>query len=386
MSGEATPFPAGQRILARVQGFLDRLREEGVRVGTSAGVDLGHALQNLSVLDRDAFRDACRVTLAKSPADLGRLDRVFDEYWTSLGPVPVPPASEEGKRPTPPRERKGAPGAPPPRARPPPEEVARETIQGRYSPRAPALGHPLAPVPPERMRRYRSGARRFRRTTATLPGRRWERAPAGSIDLRRTARRGLRTGGEWVELARRDRALRRADLLILWDVSGSMREHTSELFALVHVLRRTVRRTRVFAFGHEIEEITSLFRGESYRRTLDELASRLHGAGGGTQIAHCLGEFRRYWGSVVRPTTTVLLVSDGWDLGETFDLTGQLEHLRREARRIVWVNPYAADPGFRPETAALKAALPYLDLLTSPVGFPRAYALPGSRGPTRAAA
>jgi uncharacterized protein len=384
MSDAPTPFPAGQRVLGRVQGFLDRLREEGVRAGTSAGVDLGHAMEVLPALDRDSFHDACRVTLAKSPVDLVRLDRVFEEYWTSLGPVPVPPPSEQGKRSSP-RERRGSAGVPPPRTRPPLEEEVRQTIEGRYSPTAPAMGHPLASVPADRLRRYRAGARRFRRATATLPGRRWERAPRGSIDLRRTARRGLRTGGEWVDLATRDRALRRADLVVLWDVSGSMREHTSELFALVHILQRTVRRTRIFAFGHAIDEVTPLFRGESYSRVLPELSGRLYGAGGGTQIAHCLSEFRRHWGAIVRPTTTILLVSDGWDLGETPDLAWELEHLRREARRIVWVNPYAADPGFRPETAALKAALPYLDLLTSPAGFPRPFA-PGRRSPRDQAA
>ncbi|MGD0249749.1 MAG: VWA domain-containing protein, partial [Thermoplasmata archaeon] len=324
MSASPGPSPIGQRFVGRLQGFLRRVREEGVRAGSAAGVDLGRAMQVLPALDREAFRQACRVTLAKSPGDLARVDRVFDEYWSSLGPVPVPPPSEERKRSTP-RERRGAPGVLPPRSRPPVEEVVRETVEGRYSPKAPALGHPLAPVPPERMRRYRSGARRFRRLTATLPGRRWERAPRGSIDLRRTARRGLRTAGEWIDLSTRDRALRRSDVLVLWDVSGSMREHTNELFALVHVLQRTIRRTRVFAFGHEIDEVTSLFRGQSYERALPELGGRLYGAGGGTQIAYCLSEFRRHWGAIVRPTTTVLFVSDGWDLGESPDLAWELE-------------------------------------------------------------
>jgi len=377
--------PSGQRIVGRLQGFLRRLREEGVRAGSAAGVDLGRAMQVLPALDRNAFRNACRVTLAKSPADLARVDRVFDEYWSSLGSVPVPPASEEGKRPRS-HERRGAPGPLPPARRPRAEAADRQTVEGRYSPQAPSLGHPVAPVPPERLRHYRSGARRFRRATATLPGRRWERAPRGSVDLRRTARHGLRTAGEWVELAQRDRARRRSDLLVLWDVSGSMREHTNELFALVHVLQRTIRRTRVFAFGHEIEEITPLFRGQSYERALPDLGGRLFAAGGGTQIAHCLSEFRRHWGAIVRPTTTVLFVSDGWDLGESPDLAWELEGLRRGVRRIVWLNPYAADPGFRPETAAMKAALPYLDLLTSPARFPRPYRNSGRRGEGRGAA
>jgi uncharacterized protein len=372
MNPPSEAFPAGQRVLVRVQGFLDRLRLEGVRVGVAAGVDLGRSLEVLPALDRAAFRDACHVTLAKSPADLERVDRVFDEYWNTLGPPPTPPPSEEGKRPTP-RERRGSGGPPPPRSRPPAEEETRETIEGRYSPRAPSMGHPLATLPPVALRRFRHGARRFRRTAATLPGRRWERAAVGTVDLRRTARAGMRTGGEWVELSHRDRAPRRADLIVLWDVSGSMREHTSELFALVHTLHRVIRRTRVFAFGHEIEEITRVFQGITYPRALEDLSRRLHGAGGGTQIAHCLSEFRRHWGSVVRPTTTVLIVSDGWDLGGSGELARELEQLGRSARRIAWVNPYAAERGFVPETAAMKAALPYLGLLTSPGTFPHAF-------------
>jgi uncharacterized protein len=371
-------FPAGQRILERVQGFLDRLREEGVRIGLGAGVDLGRALAAVPALDREAFREACRVTLAKSPADLITIDRVFDEYWSALGPVPVPPPSEEGKVPRG-SERRGSPGPLPPRARPPREELQRETIEGRYSPRAPALGHPLFPLPAIELRRFRAGARRFRRSVATLPGRHWQRSPTGPIDLRRTARRGLRTGGEWVELTRRERAPRRADLVVLWDVSGSMREHTSPLFALVHALHRVIRRSRVFAFGHDIEEVSGLFQGKPYVRALPELAARLSRAGGGTQIAHCVGEFRRHWGSILRPTTTVVILSDGWDLGETSGLARELERMRREVRRVVWVNPYAADRGFAPTTAALKAALPFLDLLASPRDFPRAH---GPRRPS----
>jgi uncharacterized protein len=374
---ESPLFPAGQRILDRVQGFLDRLRDEGVRVGVAAGVDLGRALATVPALDRDAFREACRVTLAKSLADLEKIDRVFDEYWSAFGAVPVPPPSELGKVPRG-TERRGASGAPPPRARPPREELLRETIEGRYSPRAPAMGHPLFPLPAVELRRFRAGARRFRRSVATLPGRHWQRSPAGPIDLRRTARRGLRTGGEWVELTRRERAPRRADLVVLWDVSGSMREHTSELFALVHALHRTIRRSRVFAFGHDIEDVSSLFQGQPYVRALPEIAAVLSVAGGGTQIAHCVAEFRRHWGAVVRATTTVVIVSDGWDLGETGGLARELERLKREARRVVWVNPYAAERGFAPATAALKAALPFVDLLASPRDFPRAH---GARRP-----
>lgn len=369
--------PIGGRLLLRVQGFLDRLRSERLRVGPGASVDLGHALDIVPVLDRRTVREACRVTLAKSPSDLATVDRVFDAYWDRGGSGPVPPASEEGKVPRPRSHREGT-GRRPLGGDTSAPDSARPRLEGRYSAHAPDPGHRLVRVPSAELRRYRDGARRFRRRVASLPGRSWRRSPTGPIDLRRTAGRTPRTGGEWVELVHRDRALRRADLVVLWDVSGSMREHTGALLALVYSLHRGIRRTRVFAFGHDLEELTGVFQGRPYARLVPEVARQLAGAGGGTQIARCLGEFLRRDGSVLRPTTTVLIVSDGWDLGEAAPLAGVLEHLRSAVARIVWVNPYAAEVGFAPSTSALRTALPFVELLASPIDFPRPHG--GSTG------
>lgn len=370
MSGPNGRTEEPPRLVRRLQGFLDELRTEGVAVGVANGVDLGRALSHLSLLDRSEVRTACHVTLAKTPGDLERIDRVFDRYWSSLGAPPVPAPSEDRQRP------RGRPRSRSPAGvtrRPPlaDEGGVRTTIEGQYSPDAPTTGHALVPVTPLALRLARIGARRFRRSVATLPGRRWQRSVDGAVDLRRTARSAARTAGEWVRLRRRSRAPRRADLVVLWDVSGSMREHTSVVYALVHALARSIRKTRVFAFGHEIDEVTALVRGQSYRRSLPGIGRRLEVAGGGTRIARCLREFRQHWGATVRPTTTVLVVSDGWDLDASAELARELGRLRSVVRKIAWMSPYAADPGFRPETAALKAALPHLDLLASPSDFPR---------------
>jgi len=377
MSSGPPPSLLESRLVTRVQGFLERLREEGLRAGVAAGVDLSRSLRALPLLDRNAFREACRATLPKSPSELAVVDRVFDEYFGSLD-VPVPPPSEEGKVPHG-RDRAGrAPSGP--KGPTPDREEAEEELQGRYSPRAPPAVASRVPLASEKLRHYRAGARRFRRTVAALPGRRWRAHPVGSVDLRRTARASLRSAGEFVELARRNRAPRRADLVILWDVSGSMREHTPDLFGLVYALHRVVRRTRVFAFGHDIAEITPLLAGRSYERALPLLEDRLRSTGGGTRIAHCLSEFRRHHGSEVRRSSTLLVVSDGWDLGEPGELADQLRRLRGQAHRLVWVNPYAARTGFRPATAALRVAMPYVDLLASPEDFPTPHGPSGRFG------
>ncbi len=365
-----------QRVATRLQGFLDRLREEGLRTGLAAGVDLTRALGQLPPLDRDAVREACRVTLAKSPSELAVVDRVFEEYFGTRA-LPVTPGSDQGKLPSG-RDRGGRPRSltRPPRVE---TEVLAEEIHGRYSPAAPTPGVPRAEMAPERLRRFRSGARRFRRMVATLPGRRWRAHSVGSVDLRRTARAGLHSAGEWMELARRTRASRRADLVILWDVSGSMREHTPDLFGLVYALHRVIRRTRVFAFGHELVEVGAVLSGRPHSRAFPLLEAALEPTGGGTRIAHCLGEFRRRHGSELRRTTSVLVLSDGWDLGEADPLSDELRRMRSRVHRLVWVNPYAAQAGFVPATAALRAALPYVDLISSPDDFPASHGSPSSR-------
>jgi uncharacterized protein len=159
-----------------------------------------------------------------------------------------------------------------------------------------------------------------------------------------------------------------------------MREHTADLFGLVYALHRVVRRTRVFAFGHELVEVGPLLTGRSYVRALPHLAGRLDPTGGGTRIAHCLAEYRRHHGSELRRTSTVLILSDGWDLGEADALADELRRLRGRVHRLVWVNPYAAQAGFEPATAAMRAALPYVDTIASPDDFPTPH---GPRSPRR---
>ena len=63
--------------------------------------------------------------------------------------------------------------------------------------------------------------------------------------------------------------------------------------------------------------------------------------------------------------TAVILVSDGFDAGEPALLSGALAALRRRARRVVWLNPLLDEPGYRPESRGMQAALPHLDLLAA---------------------
>lgn len=366
-------------ILQRLSGFFVFLRTRGVKAGVGTELDLGRSLEVLGVTDRAKFRDACRAAVPKSPEELAILEDAFDAYWSGSGRVDSRSPPVHGGIPLRSPPARGTSRETAPRTHAVPLDRIRAVTVGVYSPDALPAGHPLHVLDPRNLAALRSGARRFRREAATLPGRRLVSSRHGRIDVRATTRKSVRTGGEWLELRRRQRKRLRAELVILWDVSGSMREHDSALFALVYVLQRVCRRTRVFAFSTEVDEITDRLGGTPYRRAVEIVSSSLGPVGGGTRIGGCLAEFRRRHGGIIHPWTTVLILSDGWDLGETDLLGRELQWLHRRAHWVVWVNPYAADPRFLPETGGMRRAMPHIDALRSPQAFTSS----GALGPRR---
>jgi len=356
-------------FVPRLAGFIRFLRIRGLAVGTGSALDCAQALRHISILDRDTFLAACIVTLAKSPEDVPRLIESFDLFWSTY----IEPAESKTSLPI------SAPSSPPPDGRASASETApgfRMTVDragvvrvGLYSPDAPSSGHDLRALDRRRVVAIRAGVRRFRRHAATRPGRRQALARRGRIDFPATARHSLRQGGEWVEFRFRKPRKRGAELIVLWDVSGSMRDHEAVLFALVHALHRLVRRTRVFAFGTQLDEVTSLLRGQSYVHAARAASGHLRLMGGGTRIGSCLEDFLRRYARLLHEETTVVVLSDGWDLGETVRLSIALRRLRHLCHLVAWVNPYADDPRFEPATAGMREALPHVDLLLGPGDF-----------------
>ena len=57
----------------------------------------------------------------------------------------------------------------------------------------------------------------------------------------------------------------------------------------------------------------------------------------------------------------VVICSDGWDRGDPAVIGAEMARLSRVARRVVWVNPLKASPGYAPLARGMAAALPYVD-------------------------
>ncbi len=198
-----------------------------------------------------------------------------------------------------------------------------------------------------------------RRSRRRVPSRRGD-----LVDLRRSFRRSLATGGEMFELAKRARAVERPHLVLLCDTSGSMDAHSRFLLMFALALKGVAPRTEAFAFNTRLTRITRWLSPSNVIATLEGLAGGVEDWSGGTRIGACLREFVDSWlTQTVHADTTVIILSDGLDRGDTDLLEEALVRLRRRARSIIWLNPLMGDDRYRPEAKGMKAALPYVDRL-----------------------
>ena len=185
----------------------------------------------------------------------------------------------------------------------------------------------------------------------------------GEIDPRRTMRAQLRQVGEPARVLYRRRGTRPRRVVLLVDVSGSMRPYADSLLRLAHTLVRVApRQVEVFTVGTRLTRVTPALRHRD-----PEYALRLAGEvvpdwSGGTRLGEVLKVFLDRWGQRGTARRAVVVVcSDGWERGDTALLGAQLRRLAALAHRVVWLNPHRGKPGYLPVQAGIVAVLPYLD-------------------------
>ncbi|HET7522989.1 MAG TPA: VWA domain-containing protein, partial [Acidimicrobiales bacterium] len=83
---------------------------------------------------------------------------------------------------------------------------------------------------------------------------------------------------------------------------------------------------------------------------------------GGTRLGASLQQFNDRWGVRGMARGAVVVVcSDGWDRGDPQLVADEMARLSRVARKVIWVNPLKASPGYEPLARGMAAALPYVD-------------------------
>jgi len=346
------PLPPAARPFV---DFATLLRAHGFAVAPEQTVAFLEAVALLGPRHMTDIRRAAIATLAPPRERIGEFLALFDAHF--LGGARAAPVESGAGEEEPLRVQEEAAGEEDVLL-----EVAGETKGETASP-AEALGlrrfsaHPVRAL--DRFRR--EAPRRLpRRRTALLV--RARRGPV--VDLARTLRRAASREGELLELAFRRRATRQRRIVLLIDVSGSMKEQSETNLRFAHALARVAERLEVLTFGTRLTRVTPALRIPTVERALDRAARTVRDWDGGTRIGEALAAFLRVPRlSGFARGALVLVLSDGLERGEPSAMARAVERLSRLAHRLVWLSPLASGPNWRPETAALRAVLPHLDAL-----------------------
>lgn len=168
-----------------------------------------------------------------------------------------------------------------------------------------------------------------------------KRQKHGRVDPHRTLRRALATGGVPFLPLRRGRPREKPRLMLLCDVSDSVRAAATFMLEFVYAAHELFERTRSFAFVSELGETTQLFQREPVSVAL----GKAYGGGivsvaDNSNYGRVLRTFEAEYLRDVDRRTTVVILGDGRTNyhEDSAEILGQI---RARARAVIWLCPEA---------------------------------------------
>jgi uncharacterized protein with von Willebrand factor type A (vWA) domain len=181
----------------------------------------------------------------------------------------------------------------------------------------------------------------MKRRLATLGHEQRGRKQAQHVDVRRTMRASLETGGVPLRLKYRPKRPRRPEIYVLCDVSTSVTSASVFFLSVLHALHDSFRKLRSFVFIERISEVTEVFEHE---RDFRVIAERISSEGGVADVSGYT-DYGRVWLELLAeisddldPRSTVIVLGDARTNGREphAEVFGQVAE---RAGRLFWLNP-----------------------------------------------
>jgi hypothetical protein len=168
---------------------------------------------------------------------------------------------------------------------------------------------------------------------------RQKKAKTGQLDAKATIRANLKHGSVPMLIKHRKRSLK-PKLVVICDISTSMRYCSELMLSLIFALRDQISRTHAFAFIDHLEYISPDFEGRQAREAVHTVLQRMPSGYYNTNLGFSLANFCDDYLDLVDSRTTLLLVGDGRN-NYTDPRTDLFRILARRSRQTVWINPEA---------------------------------------------
>jgi uncharacterized protein len=405
-------------LAAKLLGFCEELRSEGVAVGTSEILDAFAALEQVPWESRDDFREALATTIAKSQEDRRLFELLFERWFfraaeaeaiereigegeqrhegaerldidelreqirqaiiegdegqmRDLARLAIAAFGRQGEGSgvvgvdvqrirrtlelsagTQPQATDGAAELPPIDRdqlnrfeRHLRRELERDLIERTETlpPSRPLaeLDRALPTSPTQDLAAVHRAVSQMKRRLATLGHEQRGRRKSQVVDVRRTMRASLETGGVPMHLRYRPKRPRRPEIYVLCDVSTSVTSASVFFLSVLHALHDSFRKLRSFVFIERISEVTEVFEHE---RDFREIARRISSEGGVADVSGYT-DYGRVWleflteiSDDLDPRSTVIVLGDARTNGRE-PHAEVFAQVSERAGRLFWLNP-----------------------------------------------
>ena len=349
-----------------VIGFARALRAAGIPVGPGAVIDAMNALQLIEIGNRAEVYTTLEAVFVKRHEHALIFAQAFDlffrvaEDWKHmLDSVPLP---DHARKKPPPASRRVQEALSQPSMREEPQ-VQEQDLRLSVSDKEVLQKKDFAQMTAAEIAEATRAIDMMRLPQAELETRRYKPDPRGlKLDMRRTLRGSLRTGGDIIDIYKLGRIEKPAPIVALLDISGSMSEYTRLFLHFLHAITDARKRVSVFLFGTRLTNVTRALRERDPDEALASCSSSVEDWAGGTRIATSLHTFNKLWARrVLGQGAIVLLISDGLEREADDKLAFEMDRLHRSCRRLIWLNPLLRFGGFEPKAQGIKMMLPHVD-------------------------
>lgn len=182
--------------------------------------------------------------------------------------------------------------------------------------------------------------REVKRLAAALRTRialRQKRAKTGQLDAKSTIRANLKHHGVPMQIRHRER-IRKPKIVVICDVSTSMRFCSELMLNFLYAMQGQVRKTHAFAFIDHLEYISGDFTGSDGNEAINHILYRMPAGSYNTDLGRSLKNFDDEYLDTLNGKTTLIVVGDGRNNynDPRLDLFSQMA---RRANRTIWLNP-----------------------------------------------
>lgn len=190
--------------------------------------------------------------------------------------------------------------------------------------------------------------------------RRYARRNRGALDIKKTLRRAAGYQGVPVELFYRHHPLRKAKIVALCDVSGSVWSAARFMLNMLYSLQECFTQVRSFVFVAGLDEVTAVFEDYEINQAIEKILKEADiEYNAATDYGLTFRQFKNRHLDILNKKTTLIIIGDG-RTNYANPEEKILDEMRERSRRLIWLNPETQHFWYTGDSE-MRTYMPYCD-------------------------